>query len=395
MIRTTAPLLSFCLLLGALHAEESVTLPMSSYQDLLRRLEVLEAKVNGDAPPSAALQKSQTAPIPSAPEGKGMEVILEEELDTGGLFFNYEHVYVKPVYGSNAAFFIHDTEINGAPESADQVEFPYGLESSSRYELGYLLPSSNLGWRARYWSYGTDSTQASPADVDVKIGVADDPDIAIDTISATTADILVATASSDLDVLDFEGISLHQHRNRQTTLGAGVRYAEVHHNYFGEDIDLATGILDANGSGLLADSKFQGAGPTFSVVTRRQFRDSNFGVDFGGRGSLLFGSGDTTLLRLTTPDPATMTGPVGDALRLENNLRIMPVVETRFGLDYSRDFGQGIFTMGTGFEGQFWMNGGVPLIGGQDGATDSDRAQNFFSENMGFLGLYFRAGLTY
>ncbi|MEM8733932.1 MAG: Lpg1974 family pore-forming outer membrane protein, partial [Planctomycetota bacterium] len=103
---------------------------------------------------------------------------------------------------------------------------------------------------------------------------------------------------------------------------------------------------------------------------------------------LLFGNTDAVWERISV-------GGSTDSIRQDNNFRMLPVAELQCGIDYRRTFGSRRLELGSGFEAQGWFNGGTPLAGGQDGATDSDRISTPFDEDLGFLGVYFRGAILY
>lgn len=341
------------------------TLRMTSYDDLLNRVAALESQ--------AATR--QTA--------------FTQQPDQGGIYFGVEHVWLKTVYSNATAFYEHDTFVN-VPEGAMLTEFDPDLEPSSRGELGYLLPNSNLGWRARYWFFDSGDTRQSRSNVDVKIGVADDPDIAIDTVSMNDVDFLIAHATTDLQVYDFEGMTKRCFGKHLVTFSAGVRYAEIKHRYDGQDVSPDTFGIDTR---LTTNHRYEGLGPTIALATRREIMQSGFGLNVGGRGSLLFGETRARWDRTQplTPPPAF----TGDSILHTDNWRMVPVFEMQLGLDYRQQIGDCWLEVGAGAEAQAWMNGGTPMNGGQDGATDSDRISSPFDEDFGLIGGYVRGMLKY
>ncbi|MEM7476397.1 MAG: Lpg1974 family pore-forming outer membrane protein [Planctomycetota bacterium] len=371
LLRSQKLLLSSMLLLGALSGipecalgQEDMVIPMSNYNDLLSRIDSLEAQAHSNHQPSAVRKSTG---------------ISSSE---GGVFASYELALLKPVYSNSPAFYSHDI-VPGFDESATLTEFSYDIEASHRLELGYLCPSSNIGWRSRYWFFDSDDSKQSRSDVDVKIGVADDPDIAIDTVSASSADFYLAEARSALDVFDIEAISKRKIYRNSVTLAGGIRYASVEHGYFGRDI-----LAGFTENLLQTQFNFRGLGPTLALQSRRQLGGSGFGWNIGTRGSLLFGNTDAVWERITIAGSS-------DSIRQDNNFRMLPVCEMQCGLDYRRMLGSSRLELGTGFEGQAWINGGSPLSGGQDGATDSDRIDTPFDEDLGFLGVFFRGAILY
>lgn len=353
-------------------SEGNVTIPMSSYQDLLDRVTSIESQVQATETVVSQNLAGQASNLSNGTDQIG-----------GGLYLNYELVFLRPIYSNNTAFYEHDN-IAGVSEGAILREFDWELDDSHRLELGYLNSSSNLGWRTRFWFFDTDAMRVSPSNVDVKVGVADDPDIALDTISATDNDFLVATAGTDIEVVDLEGFTKRWRYDSLFTFSGGVRYARIEHQYVGLDVDPGVGTQNL----LITDHNFNGAGPTLSFNVRKQLPNSCFDIDIGGRGSMLFGSGDGRWDRISV-------GGFTDAILHEGQMRIVPVAELNMGVIYRRPVGFGCMELGTGVETQVWFNGGTPLNAGQDGATDSDRISSPWSQDLAFLGGYFRATVRY
>ena len=343
-----------------------VSLSLSSYDDLLNRVSRLEEELS---------QKPATAPVYTSTRRDDGTRTSE-----GGYFTNYEYLFLTPVYSNATAFYIHDT-LAPISDAATLREFDFDLQSSHRFELGYLSPSTNLGWRTRYWFFDGNATEVSPTDVDVKVGVADDPDIGIDDVVGDGTS-LIARAETEMNVFDLEAISRHQIYYNMVELSAGLRMADVQHHYLARH-------SDNNGESLTADNNFKGLGPTIALMTRRNIGYSNWGLDLQARGSLLFGNADAQWSRLDS------SGTVGDRIVHDGDLRIIPVAETRMGVDYRRCYGRYLLELGTGVEGQVWINGGTPLSAGQDSASDSSNITSPFSEDLGFIGGYLRASVKY
>ena len=365
---------------AALQAEEAaVSIPVSTYQDLLNRIDSLESRVS----------LTERRAVPARSNGA--------KRSEGGYYAAYELAVLAPVYSNSPAFYTHDT-VAATPESAELTEFGWDLEASHRFELGYLSPSTNIGWRARYWFFDGGASETSADDVDVKIGVADDPDIAIDTIAGGgDPDFLQANASTELDVVDFEAVSKRFVYNNQVTFSGGLRYANIQHNYAGFDVDPTVAAPNNVQTAMLTDFNYQGVGPTVSLASRRRIGCSCWSLNTEGRTSLLFGQGDARWDRIGNSGAGTPLDPVGnsDVIIQENDLRILPVAELRLGLDYRRELGGTLLELGTGVEGQVWFNGGTPLFGGQDGATDSDSITSPWTEDLGFIGWYLRGSARF
>jgi hypothetical protein len=364
---------------SAVHAQdEEVTISMSNYEDLLNRMDSIESR-------EAAPQWSSSRPRHCSNGACGAE---------GGYFSSYELVLLNPVYSNSTAFYTHDTA-PAVPENATLTEFDWDMEVSHRLELGYLSPSTNLGWRARYWFFDSNTSVNSVADASVKVGVADDPDIALDTISATDPDFLQAFASTEIDAVDLEFVSKRFIYHNLVTFGAGLRYADIQHNYQGLDVDPTLAGPNNVQAALRTDFNFEGIGPTISLASRRRIGGTDFGWNVEGRTSILFGQGDALWQRLDDGGVAGNPLAIKDAIVHNNETRVLPVTELRMGIDYRSYHGQTRYDFGMGLETQVWFNGGTPLEAGQDGATDSDGITSPWTEDLGFIGMYFRGGVTY
>jgi len=127
--------------------DDQIVIPMASYQDLLDRLDSVEAQVQNTGP--------------SIPSRVSNGTLTSE----GGYFSSLELVLLKPVYSNNTAFYTHDT-LAGVTESAILTEFDFAAEASPRIEFGYMKPSSNIGWQARYWFFDASDSKDSADDAD-------------------------------------------------------------------------------------------------------------------------------------------------------------------------------------------------------------------------------------
>ena len=136
----------------------------------------------------------------------------------GRTYFMYENVFVAPYLSNSRALF---AQPDPNDNSLLSIQFDYDLEYSPRFEVGYLAPSSCLGWRARYWHFESDSSLSIAADtapLDDDEGIAmwsQDPDIGVDDI-----DNGIFTSSIELDVFDVEAQKLV---NANVIASAGLR----------------------------------------------------------------------------------------------------------------------------------------------------------------------------
>jgi hypothetical protein len=336
----TVALLGLFVALGSsslLHAQQVKPI---SYEDLVSRLETVESELT-------AMQDA--APIPD-------QVYSDNSCVRGGLFVEYENVWIKPYFDHNTAYQIFDA-IPNIPEAVRIVEFDWGFRSTPRIELGYIVPGSGLGWRARYWQFDS-STSARAADPFVangspgriEVGLHDDPDIEV---STGNNEAVQATDALSIDVVDLEGMIRRESDCSQLTFSGGLRYLRKDQNYRADFVDVTTGVVDDI---LVSDTFFEGVGPTLAMEGVRRLGSSSLSVFGKARGSLLLGDSGLQQARI---DPQTPAAPIRDFVTTENSLDFQFIAELQVGLQYERCFWNGKTLFGRiGAEVQYWPSGG-------------------------------------
>jgi len=144
-----------------------------SYEDLLSRVEALESDAAANY--EAAAQHDSGC-------GSNESCCCNPCAVRGGFFASYESVILQPHFSHNEAFSIFDSILN-IPEDVTIIEFDWDFEYTPRIEVGYIIPCSGLGWRARYWHFdhNTSLQAAHPgaAGGRIEVGLHDDPDIEV------------------------------------------------------------------------------------------------------------------------------------------------------------------------------------------------------------------------
>ena len=179
----------------------------------------------------------------------------------GGLTFKAEAVFLKPDFSTSSSAYVAQIE----DEIPRNIEFDFDYEFSTRYELGYIAPTSKLGWRARTWYY--DTTSNGPFADDDNGLIADDA-IAVSVGGGTIEDIdtlSVSTYELDMWVTDLE--ATYQHSDK-TKFSAGLRIAKVDQRY----------SLGSDEGSFSSDFDYLGFGPTVEVSHTQQFADTQYGT---------------------------------------------------------------------------------------------------------------------
>ena len=275
---------------------------------------------------------------------------------SGGLFVEYENVWIKPYFDHNTAYQTFDS-IPNIPEDVRITEFDWGFRSTPRIELGYIVPGSGFGWRARYWQFDS-STSVRVLDPNlrggqagrIEVGLNDEPDIEV---STGNNEALRATDALKIEVIDLEGMIRRESDCSQLTFSGGLRYLRKDQNYRAEFADVTTGIIDDI---LVSDTFFEGVGPTLAMEGVRRLGESSFSVFGKSRGSLLLGDSGLQQARI---DPQTLAAPIRDFVTTENTLDFQFIAELQVGLQYERCFWNGKTLFGRiGAELQYWPSGG-------------------------------------
>lgn len=305
------------------------------YESLRARIEQLEANQSRTAP--------VLLPVPAQ----------------GGVYAQYDNVIVTPFLSENSAFPTQD--VNG---NIGNYGFNFDLTYSPRIEIGYMAPTSGIGFRGRYWHFETETT-AGPADdgngliasdaVAVVVGgqISD-----VDTITSVVFDLR-------MEVLDLEATRAVGNG----TLAAGIRIASIGQKY----------NLDSDEGQLYTKLRSTGVGPTLAY----EWKSNDVWTDglhwiAGVRGSLLYGQKDVYSL-----------GEENTYNYDEQSL--ISNVEAQLGLEYRNPGG---FFLRAALEAQYWANTGNATnqnIGLEDTVDDSF-VSSILDDDLGFLGMVFSVG---
>ena len=338
----TLALLSMCVTLcssSLLHAQQAKPI---SYEDLVSQLETVESGLaaihEANAQQDAALGPDQ--------------LYCDNSCVRGGVFVAYENVWIKPYFNHNGAYQIFDQDIPAAQSDATVVEFAWGFRSTPRIELGYIVPGSGFGWRARYWQFDsrTEVRADDPREGFIEVGLHDDPDVEF---STGNGDAIRATDSLSIDVLDLEGMMRRESDCSELTFSGGLRYLRKEQNYRAEIADVTTGVID---DFAVSDTFFEGVGPTLALEGVRRLGASSLSVFGKSRGSLLLGDSglqqDMSITDSVDPQPQ-------DTWTTENSLDFQFIAELQVGLQYERCFWNGKPLISRiGAELQYWPSGG-------------------------------------
>jgi len=339
-----------------------------SYDELLKRVERLEALLAAQMEKTAKAEESSPATQAvssdfSSPSAKGPKEVWVAPEEKGGYYAQVEAVWAKPMFGLNSAYPAQD--VNG---NISNVPFEFDMEFSPRVELGYLAPTSEIGFRTRYWHYeqGSLAPDHSPEDdaVAILVGGAGIQDV--DTITAPIFNL-------ELDVFDLEATR----QGRNSLFSTGFRMASFDQSY---GVDSDEGPLTSN---LSTD----GFGPTAAIEFTHQLGSSPFSLFTKMRGSLLYG--DQSVVSAGEFNFQSQQ----DSLIL--NGEFLSGIEWR-PLNFPKLEG---FYSRLGVEAQYW--GGVGNLMNENFSTDDDLNQgpvtpdSFFEGNMGFIGLNWTTGWEY
>lgn len=277
-----------------------------------------------------------------------------------GAYVQYDNVIVTPFLSTNSAFPTQDADGN-----IGNYGFNFDMTYSPRLEIGYMAPTSNIGFRARYWHFQTEST-TGPANetngliASDAIGVAAGATIQdVDSITAVVYDLR-------MDVLDLEATRVFGN----STFAAGIRTAWMGQKY----------NLNSDSGQLYTTLDAAAAGPTLAYEWRsRDVWTDGLHWLANVRGSLLYGRKDVDSI-----------GP--DAGYNYNEQSLISNVDAQLGLEYRHTGG---FFARAALEAQYWGNVGNATnhnTGSGDDTGDNEFVGGILDDDLGFLGMVFSVG---
>ena len=278
---------------------------------------------------------------------------------SGGVYF------MQPVFESNPAFLV----TSGGGNVTRQVDFSHNLEVSPNIWLGY---TSERGWglRGRWLQFDHDSSAsyaASPGETVTGIS-----SLGVGRIPVTGT--ILASSKLAINVADFQGTYSHDSACWSHLLGFGVRYTHMSQDY---------GATLSNGGtriDLTSGHNLNGAGPSFSLETKRRCGESGFAIYGQLHGAILFGHANEIYTAVNNGVPQQFTRGQTD---------VLPVGEMEIGAEYQRNVGRAKIFIQAGFAGQVWWGGGNASNLDAVGFTSASNS------NFGFVGLALRAGVRY
>jgi hypothetical protein len=344
------------------------------------RLVVLATALTGWLLPSIAL--SQPVELPGSFKANGGPFnhavqLPPQTFDVPPKFANNEREHygqwsisagiylMQPVFDTNPGFIVNSPGGN----FTRQVGFNHNLEIAPNVWLGYV---SERGWgaRARWFQFDHDagaSYAAAPRETIVGISPH-----AIGRVPI--AGTIFTSSNLAVNVADFQATCNFDDAKWSHLLGIGVRYTHMSQDYratlsnAGTQIDLTSG------------HNLNGAGPSFSVETKRRIGETHFAIYGQLHGAILFGRADEIHV-------AVNNGVAQQLVRDET--RVLPVGELEVGAEYERNAGRAKVFLQAGFVGQIWWNGG------NASNLDALAMTSASHSNFGFIGLAVRVGVRF
>jgi hypothetical protein len=220
------------------------------------------------------------------------------------------------------------------------------IAAAPRLWIGYTAPNG-AGVRARYWQF------------DQRLS------------SDNTNTLILPPGSERMSVRRLNAfavdIEMTQHGEQRifiVDVGVGMRIGGIE-----RDRSVTYSIPTLPKVALAFDRDFTGIGPTMSVEIRRPLGDSDFTFLLNPRGTMMFGTVDTTL---AVNDQIGLTGASTPIINVAlNNDAEAYVAEVRMGFEWTHEMpnGRDMFAHVL-WENQFWAGSGVGLSGvGLTGCT--------------------------
>ncbi|MEQ8847588.1 Lpg1974 family pore-forming outer membrane protein [Botrimarina sp.] len=285
---------------------------------------------------------------------------------SAGAYAGFEFTFVKPRFSDNVAF--TTTESDGAgSDTLGDTPIDYDLELTPRVFVGWRRPQG-VGFRATWWRFDHAAAALSTSPPANGFGLVDHPDFdgfdGVDLSSSDPTDSFSVASRLDAYAVDLEATHDSRLGAWEVGVGGGLRYASATQGYQAE---LRNSAGDLQGQ-IDYQQSIEGFGPTISLSALRPVTH-RAALFVRGRGSLLFGDGESRLaagedLDLTTPFTTTRTTGRDD---------VLSIAEVQLGLKWRGDrFAHGphrpFFT--AALEGQVWNGAGTP--------TSEDGTLGFF-----------------
>lgn len=249
-----------------------------SYDELLKRVEQLEKLVQNERRENVARVERVEKKIESdgAPGSYGAPLLSFGGNKEAAHYVQVETAVTQPLFSRNSAYLFQD----GAG-AVSNVEFDFEYDVSPRIEFGYLAPTSELGWRARYWHYEVDASAPphSPIDDAIVVGVGGTGIADLDAITSTNYDM-------EMDTFDLE----FTQQISSGLISYGLRAQRNDQSY---------NLVDADEGTLNSQMETTLFGPTASIELSRPIPNTELSLYGNARLSALVGQRD---LATTSPD---------------------------------------------------------------------------------------------
>lgn len=290
-----------------------------------------------------------------------------------GMYWIHPSFTANPAYGQ-----VRSPTVAGVPASVLNVQdFRYGMDLAPEICVGYVT-NSGLGARVRWWQFDQGSGENLVNDGTLSVFSA--APLGLGVTSTTAGDVFEAYSDLKITVWDFEGTQSVRAGCWDLLFGAGGRYCFMAQDYRSSIVD----VTGAPVSSVTSAHNFTGGGPTTSFEAHRLIGETGAAFYSKARGTVLYGNAheESFLFDYTG---GTLSG-ISDSAT--NHMSLLPVAEFELGVEYGYELGRARLFAQAGLNGQVWFG-----AGNASNTNSGLSADN--SGNLGFIGLAFRAGVTY
>lgn len=286
-----------------------------------------------------------------------------------GIYAGFEATIVKPRFANNPAYTVMTSD-GALFENFTEVDFNYDTEFTPRVFVGWQN-CDGFGMKVTWWQF--DHAAGSLSDNPPANGfgeIAPPPFGNIDISTNVPTDVFTAGSGLNVYAIDLEATRQAMLGRWKIAVGGGLRYAFAEQQYSAQVRDSGNALL----SQIDFRQSIEGVGPTISLEAYRILTPT-VSTFCKGRGSVLFGDGESRLL-------------AGEDLDLANSFitrsvtsrdDLLSIAEIQYGVRW-----EGIRTrhrifvpfLSIALEGQVWNGAGS--------ATSEEGNIGFFGFNTGF-----------
>lgn len=266
-------------------------------------------------------------------------------------YAGFEFTFVKPRFENNVAFTVTESDGVGNDVITD-TEFDHDLELTPRVFLGWRH-GDGVGMRVTWWHFDHEAQSASANPPANGFGSITHPAFGTVDISSVDPSEQVSAASSlNAYTIDLEATKETRFCGWDLGVAGGVRYAFSEQTYLAQTTNSADTLLGQ----IDYKQSIEGFGPTISLYASRPLT-RQASLYWRGRGSLLFGDGES---RLEAGEDLDLTAPFSTT-RSTNRDDLLSIAEMQLGfrwqgkkLPHRRHIPFATFAM----EGQVWNGAG-------------------------------------